>query len=318
LGTSYGLNVSTAALSLSHSLALSSAFLLPKIQLHYAIKSTDAAGNVEISPDQILNLPGIPVVILVRGVNGKPQAGATVTLDNDTATTNEKGSVTLSSGLGVMKVITTYQGVTVEKSITVGANTKPLTNYQLDLSSQPVDHWAATSLTLVAVIILLLGVDGALFGSRIVKRLLRLRTKPNAAQAALSDAEAPVVAAAVAVEPEQPDPALTDTIYDEEFVKDTAPAVTTAVTPDHTSDSEDTPPPQAEADDSRSTAPPVIVPPAEATPTYDVPPPPRADVMQIPVMEAEESQLVLKKAMPTKPRRKRAVAKKPRKRALPS
>jgi hypothetical protein len=171
LDNTYGISSSSAALTTSHNVALSSSFLTPLTLLHYRVKSIDASGNVASSADQTLQLPGVPVTIVVLGANGKPQAGATVTVDNRTATTNSNGSATIASSLGNKQVTTSYDGMTVQKTITVAKTAKTLPPYQLDLNKQPVNGWMYTSFGLVFVILVLLGVDALLFGSRIFLRI---------------------------------------------------------------------------------------------------------------------------------------------------
>lgn len=175
LDANYGLSASWTPTQTKHYVLLSSAFLTPQTLIHYRVKSTDAAGNVATSPDKTLQLPGVTVAIVVRGSDGKPQAGATVTIDGASGTTDSKGEVTLPSTLGTKKVTTTYQGVTVQKTITVAKSVKPLPPYQLDLSRQPLNRWMFTSAGLVVVVLTLLGIDAVLFGSRLFRRVTRLQ-----------------------------------------------------------------------------------------------------------------------------------------------
>jgi hypothetical protein len=175
LDATYGLSASVGTATTVHSIGLNSAFLTPETVLHYRIKSTDAGGNVASSPDQTLQLPGVPVTIVVRGANGKPQAGVEVTLDGQTGTTDNKGRVTLASSLGNKKITTNYQGVTVQKPITVSRSTKPLPPIQLDLAKKPLNGWMLTSLGLMVVVITLLAIDAVLFGSQFLAKLSGLR-----------------------------------------------------------------------------------------------------------------------------------------------
>lgn len=179
LDTNYGLSTSSSTQTVNHVVPLNSTFLTPQTTFHYRVKSTDSAGNVATSPDQSFQLPGIPVTIVVRGPNGKPQAGAVVTIDNASGTTDANGKVVLPSGLGEKKVTTVYQGVSVQKPITVDRTVKTLPPYQLDLSRQPLNHWVLISIALFIIVISLLGIDALLFGSHFFARLAGLRHMPH-------------------------------------------------------------------------------------------------------------------------------------------
>ncbi len=178
LDMGYGLSFSATSPVTAHSLALTSSFLTPETVFHYRVKSVDGAGNVATSPDQTLQLRGVPVIVIVRGADGKPQIGASVTLDGSTGTTDSKGSVTLHSSLGNKKITTNYQGVTVQKPITVSRSVKPLPPYQLDLSQKPLNTWMVTSLGLLVLVLVLLGIDAVLFGSHFFARLAGIHFKP--------------------------------------------------------------------------------------------------------------------------------------------
>lgn len=182
LDDKYGLSTSVAASGTTHSVTLNSSFLTPTTLLHYRVKSADSAGNVATGADQTLQLPGVLVTVIVRGPDGKPLSGATVILDNDSETTDSKGSVTLRSSLGNKKLSTTYQGVTVQKPITVIKSAKPLPPFQLDLSKKPLNLWMLTSIGLFVITIVLVGIDALLFGSRILARITgtRIAKKINA------------------------------------------------------------------------------------------------------------------------------------------
>lgn len=178
LDGTYGLTASSSAMTTAHSVVLDSNFLTPETVFHYHVKSADASGNVGVSPDQHFELPGVPVTIVVLGANGKPEAGATVTLDGATSTTDSRGKVTLPSSLGNKKITTTFQGVTVQKPITVARTAKPLPPFQLDMARQPLNRWMLTSVLLFVVILVLLGIDAVLFGSRFLVRLAGLHLAP--------------------------------------------------------------------------------------------------------------------------------------------
>jgi hypothetical protein len=175
LDGNYGLSASQAGTATAHEVSLSSSFLTPKALLHYRVKSADGSGNVQTGTDQTLQLPGVPVTVVVRADNGKPQPNADVTLDNQTATTDAKGQANLTASLGSKQVVITYNGVTVRRPITVARASKPLPPYQLDLAKQPLNHWMLTSVGLIVVVLTLLGLDLVLFGSTFVTKLIRWR-----------------------------------------------------------------------------------------------------------------------------------------------
>jgi hypothetical protein len=223
LDATYGLSNSSATLTVAHSVALSSEFLLPETVFHYHVKSADAAGNVAVSPDEHFSLPGVPVTVVVIGANGKPEANATVTVDGATSTTNAKGQVTLPSSLGNKKITTTSQGVTIEKTITVDRTVKPLPPYQLDLARQPLDRWMMISVGLFAVVLVLLGIDALLFGSHFFVRLAGLRPalamvpKFSTDKSGAATTSAPIV------------PEVTDTVADPPAVDEPQKMVSEAV-----------------------------------------------------------------------------------------
>jgi hypothetical protein len=205
LDTTYGLSVSATALTTTHSVALSSAFLTPQTLLHYRVLSTDGSGNVATGTDQTLLLPGVTVTVVVRGPDGKPLPGATVTLDSATGVTDSKGSVTLPSSLGQKKVTTTYQGQTVQQPVTVTKTATPLPPVQLDLAKQPTNRWMLVSIGLFVVVVTLLAIDGLLFGSRLLARLTGITFRTPHLKPAL--ATSPAATTTPAAEPTAAEPA---------------------------------------------------------------------------------------------------------------
>lgn len=221
LDTNYGLSTSSSTQTVNHAVPLNSTFLTPQTTFHYRVKSTDSSGNVATSADQTFQLPGIPVTIVVRGPNGKPQAGAVVTLDNASGTTDASGKVVLPSGLGEKKVTTVYQGVSVQKPITVDRTAKTLPPYQLDLSRQPLNHWLLTSIALFIIVITLLGIDALLFGSHFFARLAGFRHMPHmphfAHQPASSGTVSSVSETAAPPAPFDPEPKVAPTPLSDEI-----------------------------------------------------------------------------------------------------
>jgi len=191
LDTNYGLSASQPGTAMTHEVTLSSSFLLPKTLLHYRVKSADAAGNVQTGTDQTLELPGVAVTIIVRGEDGQPQPNAVVTLDDQTVTTDTNGQAVVHSSLGSKQVVITYAGSTVRRPITVTKTTKPLPPIKLDLAKQPLNHWMLTSIGLAVVVLTLLALDGLLFGSTFIVKLMRWRAKDAAPKPATAGSPAP-------------------------------------------------------------------------------------------------------------------------------
>ncbi|MDB5175228.1 MAG: Fibronectin, type domain protein [Candidatus Saccharibacteria bacterium] len=172
LDATYGLTVSNTTQTLTHEVALASSFLTPQTLLHYRVKSADGAGNTTVSPDQTIQLPGIALTVIVRGADGKPEVGASVTVDNKTVVTDSKGQAAFTVGLGNKQVVTSVDGVTIKRSITVNKSDKPLPPVQLATSKQPQDRWPLISLLLAIIILILLTIDALMFGSKFLSRLV--------------------------------------------------------------------------------------------------------------------------------------------------
>jgi hypothetical protein len=235
LDNTYGLSTSVSAPSTAHSVVLNSSFLTPLTLLHYRVKSTDGAGNVATGTDQTLQLPGVPVTVIVKGPDGKPQPGATVTLDGATGTTDSAGSVTLASGLGNKKITTVYQGVSVQKPITVAKTAKPLPPYQLDLAKKPLNPWMLTSIGLFVVTLTLLAIDAMLFGSRVLARVTGLHFTHHTPVASSVTASAPHIAETPLAETPAASPAPASSVrisrFGEPKIHPPAPAATVVAPP---------------------------------------------------------------------------------------
>lgn len=172
LDEKYGLSAGSNDKTTAHEVAFNSSFLTPKTVLHYRVKSVDASGNATVSPDQTLQLPGVPVTVIVRGSDGQPRAGADVTLDNQTVTTGSDGKAVFSVSLGNKQVVTNIDGVTIRRGVTIGKTEKPLPAIELAAAQQPTDRWMLTSISLLIVVFLLLAFDALLFGSKFFRRLV--------------------------------------------------------------------------------------------------------------------------------------------------
>lgn len=236
LDTNYGLSTASSGLTTAHSVVLDSTFLTPETVYHYHVKSADAAGNVAVSSDEHFVLPGVLVTIVVLGANGKPEANASVTLDGATGTTDDKGQVNLPSSLGNKKITTTYQGVTIQKPITVARSAKPLPPYQLDLTRQPLNGWMLTSIGLFMLVLVLLGIDAMLFGSHFFLRLTGLRRLEMASLSLFHKlGAAPVASSVGSVESAQNEPGVPAAVTEDTPVAAETPSA--ASTPEPTPES---------------------------------------------------------------------------------
>ena len=175
----YGLSASQPDSATTHHVSLASAFLVPKATVHYRVRSTDTTGNVQTGTDHTLQLPGVPVTVIVHNDAGQPQAGASVTLDDQTVTTDKSGQAHLSSALGGKQIVATYQGVSSRRPVTVIKSAAALPPYRLDLARQPLNHWMVTSIGLIVVVLTLLGIDAVLFGSTFMMKLIHSRQRLN-------------------------------------------------------------------------------------------------------------------------------------------
>jgi hypothetical protein len=171
LDVNYGLSTSVSEKTTDHEVVLNSAFLKPLSEVHYQVKSADAAGNTSTSPDQMFTLPGVPVTVIVRGDSGKPQAGVQVTLDGNTATTDDHGAATVYTGLGAKTIISSYNGVTTQKPITITKTGRHPKTFELDLAQQPLNNWMLVSVGLSVIVVTLLGIDAMLFSSKLFGKL---------------------------------------------------------------------------------------------------------------------------------------------------
>jgi hypothetical protein len=119
----------------------------------------------------VFTLPGVPVTVIVRGDSGKPQAGVLVTVDGNTATTDDHGSATVYTGLGSKTIISSYNGVTTQKPVTIAKIGRRPKVYELDLAKQPLNNWMLISVGLSVIVVTLLGVDAMLFSSKLFGKL---------------------------------------------------------------------------------------------------------------------------------------------------
>jgi hypothetical protein len=185
LDVNYGLSTSVSEKVTDHEVVLNSTFLKPLNEVHYQVKSADAAGNTAISPDQMFTLPGVPVTVIVHGDSGKLQAGVLVTVDGKTATTDDHGSATVYTSLGSKTIVSSYNGITTQKPITVTKTGRHPKTFELNLAKQPLNNWMLVSVGLSVVVVTLLGIDAMLFSSKLFGKMtgMQINRQPTPAHA---------------------------------------------------------------------------------------------------------------------------------------
>jgi len=115
----YGLSVSDNTMVTSHIINLHSAFLLPNLQFHYRVTSTDASGNKQRSPDLTFTTSGFFYNVTVIDKHGKPLPDAVITLNGQTVYTDDDGKAYLATSVGKQTVKITYNNTTTSKTITI-------------------------------------------------------------------------------------------------------------------------------------------------------------------------------------------------------
>src|SRR4029078_1120820 len=81
----------------SHKVELKSALILPGIEYHFSVKSTDKAGNTATSSDMTFRTKGATLAVTVLNKkDSKPVEGATVTFAGSSGTTDSQGKTTLN------------------------------------------------------------------------------------------------------------------------------------------------------------------------------------------------------------------------------
>jgi len=115
----YGLSMSDNTMVTDHIINLHSAFLLPNLQFHYRVTSTDASGNKQRSPDLTFTTSGFFYSVTVVDKHGKPLPDAVLTLNGQTVYTDDDGKATLATSTGKQTVKITYNNTTTSKTITI-------------------------------------------------------------------------------------------------------------------------------------------------------------------------------------------------------
>lgn len=167
--TSYGILAQDNNMVTDHKVTLNPAVLGPVTNVHFQVKSTDAAGNVGQSENQQFTTKGFTLNLKVTDKNTKePVKGAVVKLENSkAATTNDKGIAKVENlpGGTVLGTVT-YS----DKETFVSINIKPLTDMELAVQDGSVAIDAPKSnmmlfgglalLLLVLVVLTILAVTG--------------------------------------------------------------------------------------------------------------------------------------------------------------
>lgn len=115
----YGLSVSDNTMVTDHIINLHSAFLLPNLQFHYRVTSTDASGNKQHGPDLTFTTSGFFYNLTVIDRHGKPLPDAVITLNGQTVYTDDDGKATLATSVGKQTVKITYSNTTASKTVTI-------------------------------------------------------------------------------------------------------------------------------------------------------------------------------------------------------
>lgn len=187
LATGYGLSAVDGNDVTAHTMVLNSPLIVPGTTYHFIVKATDTNGNTAASTDYHFTTLGAKVVVTVLDAHtNKPLAGATITFDGQTATTDSAGQATLDN----LPIGTTIGTVTIDGQQTietirvtaVNPNGTPL-NVSFKLTAQhTVPQWLITGLVLAAIVVA--WVAGFLAGSTqlfggLTARVTRLFSRPS-------------------------------------------------------------------------------------------------------------------------------------------
>ncbi|MCA9327365.1 hypothetical protein KDA14_02440 [Candidatus Saccharibacteria bacterium] len=159
IDTTYGLSATDPAMVRDHSVTLKSGFLLPNTLFHYRIISVDADGNKVKSTDKTFTTSSVTYTITVRGAAGKPIVNALVTLNGESAYTDNDGVATLPSSAGKQAVSVSYNGTTVSKTVTIIANkSEQLDAIELAAHTEPVPADGLDARYIIYPVVLLFGI----------------------------------------------------------------------------------------------------------------------------------------------------------------
>lgn len=119
LDTNYGLTAEESLKGTGHSVTLRSAFLQPNGLYHYRVTSVDASGNTVHSTDFVFTTRSVLYAITVKGSDGKPLPRARVTLNGQTAYTENDGKAFLHSSAGEQALTVSYNEINMSKTVTI-------------------------------------------------------------------------------------------------------------------------------------------------------------------------------------------------------
>lgn len=121
LGANYGLVAQDTTLTTSHKITLSAPNIVTGAKYYFDVSSVNSSGVSTTSSSQQFTTPGFSITIKVHDSSGKPLAGALVTMDNQTVTTNSSGQVTFTNvPAGEQQVVIKDNGKSTKGSVDVG------------------------------------------------------------------------------------------------------------------------------------------------------------------------------------------------------
>lgn len=177
MSNQYGLAASDTAMVTVHKLTLNSAFLLPNMQFHYRVTSSDASGNKRLGGDQTFITAGVAFNVTVLNSQGKPLSHAAVSLNGRTEYTDKNGRVTFTSGAGRQTMTVAYGGNTQSQSVTISADkAQQATTFKLAASH----HLSRANYLLYPALVLTGLVIGLIFQRRQRNYLLAVLRGKNA------------------------------------------------------------------------------------------------------------------------------------------
>jgi len=161
LSKTYDLSSVDSKLVTSHSVTLDSKLIVSGTTYHFVVKSTDAAGNAAIGTDNTFATKGVSlqVTVLDEGT-GKPVAGATVSYNGQSVTTDSQGQATLTNLPSTKIALTvTVSGKATSETVLVANDTSKLQNASFKVAVPA----SQTPWALIAIPAVIIVVGAALF-----------------------------------------------------------------------------------------------------------------------------------------------------------
>jgi len=161
LSKTYDLSSVDSKLVTSHSVTLNSKLIVSGTTYHFAVKSADAAGNVATGTDNTFTTKGVSLQVTVLDEKtGNPIAGATVSYNGQSVTTDSQGQATLTNLPSTKIALTvTVSGKATSETVQVANDTSKLQNASFKVAV-PASQIPWTLIAIPAVIIV---VGAALF-----------------------------------------------------------------------------------------------------------------------------------------------------------